>query len=258
MAILLSQQQNGTAILTLNRPEVHNALSGELAELLSASLIELGSRRDTRVIIIAGAGDRAFCSGIDLKERREFSPEQKWEQRNKAWRVSQILWQLPQPVIAAIHGWCIGGGFELALFCDLRIASEDAVFGFSELTLGSMPGSGGPILLPRLIGDARAKRLFFTGRRINAHEAYALGVVDYVVSKNELTERALAVAEEIKGAAPLSLAAVKKLLNLGHELSFEAASQLADALHRLLGSTQDAEEGLKAFFEKRKPIFRGD
>lgn len=258
MPVLLKEERDGVLILTLNRPDVRNALSGELATKLAESLAETASRRDIRVIIITGSGEKAFSAGTDLKERRDFTAEQKWQQRNKGWRVNQLLWHQPQPVLAAIQGWCIGGGFELALFCDLRLASKEAIFGFSELTLGSMPGAGGTILLPRLVGAASAKDLFFTGRRINADEALGMGLVQYIFSKDELMDKALDLAEQIKGAAPLSIAAVKKVVNLGGELGFEGASALAEALHRPLGATRDAEEGLKAFFEKRKAIFRGE
>ena len=258
MSILLTEERDGTLLLTLNRPEVHNALSGDLAEALAAHLSDAARRSDVQVIVITGAGERAFCAGTDLKERRDFTAEQKWEQRCKGWRVNEILWRQPQAVIAAIHGWCFGGGLELALFCDLRLATEEAVFAFPELGLGSMPGSGGPILLPRLVGAARAKELLFTRRRISATEAREYGMAGRVVAKGELLPQALALAEEIKGSAPLSVKAVKQLIDLGHELTFEAAVRLSEALHRPLGETKDAEEGLKAFFEKRKPVFRGE
>jgi enoyl-CoA hydratase/carnithine racemase len=142
MSIVLAEERNQTLLLTLNRPDARNAISSDLAELLTQHLRSVADRRDIRAIIITGAGDQAFSAGTDLKERRTLSPDQKWAQRTKGWDLNQAIWHQPQPVIAAVNGWCLGGGFELALFCDLRVASESAVFAFPEMTLGAFPGSG--------------------------------------------------------------------------------------------------------------------
>lgn len=258
MAILEYEERDDVALLTLNRPEVHNAISSALADAMAERLETLGKRRNIRALIVTGAGDRAFSAGTDLKERRLLDAEGKWEQRTRGWRVNRSIRALPQPVIAAIHGWCLGGGFELALFCDFRIATEQAVFGFPEMTLGAYPGSGGPIMLPRLIGRARAKDLLFTGRRIGAVEAERLGVVGQIVPREELLSRAFALAEGFKATSPLGLAAVKQLVDEGADLDFEAASALNDRLRRPLEATRDYEEGIRAFFEKRAPHFRGE
>lgn len=258
MSILLTEERDGVMLITLNRPESHNALSSELALSLAEQLERIGERRDLRAVVITGAGDRAFCAGADLKERRNLTPDEKWAQRSKLWRVNQLMWRLPQPVIAAIHGWCLGGGFELALFSDLRVASEEAEFSFPEMTLGAYPGAGAAIALPRLIGSARAKDLFFTARRLSAREALKLGVVEWVVPRERLLEKAFAIAEQIKGTSPLGVAGIKQMVNLGADLSFDAAVELNEALRRPLEATKDYEEGIKAFFEKRKPVFRGE
>ena len=258
MPILLSEERDRTLLLTLNRPEAHNALSSGLALQLAAKLEEVAERREIRSVIVTGAGERAFCAGTDLKERRGLDADGKWAQRTRGWRVNQLIWNLPQPVIAAIRGWCMGGGLELALFCDLRVASEDAVFSFPEMTLGAFPGSGATIALPRLIGRARAKELFFTARRVGAAEALELGLVERVVPKDSVLDTAFEIAEQIKGTAPLGVAATKRMVNVGADQGFDAAVALNEALRRPLESSRDYEEGLAAFFEKRKPVFRGE
>ena len=137
MAVLLTEQKGSALVLTLNRPEVMNALSSELAQNLLAAVQSAGERREVRAIVISGAGDKAFCAGTDLKQRRDLTPDEKWAQSRTLWDVNQAIWNSPKAVIAAIGGWCLGGGFELALYCDLRIAAEDARFGWPEMTLGA-------------------------------------------------------------------------------------------------------------------------
>jgi len=258
MDILLNEERDGVLILTLNRPDSRNALSSALAERLLEVLQATAERRDIRVIVLRGAGDDAFCAGTDLKERRDLSPDGKWAQRTRGWHVNQFIWRMPQPVISLIHGWCLGGGFELALACDLRVAAPDAVFSFPEMTLGAYPGSGAAMMLPRLIGRARAKDLFFTARRVKAAEALELGIVQWVVPREQLLDKAFELAAQIRQTSPLGVGAVKRMVNLGTDLSFEAAADLNDALRRPLEATKDYEEGIRAFFEKRKPVFRGE
>jgi enoyl-CoA hydratase/carnithine racemase len=257
MSILLYEERDGTALLTLNRPDAHNAISSALADAVAERLEAIAARRDIRGVVVTGAGGKAFSAGTDLKERRHLDADGKWEQRTRGWRVNRMLWSLPQPVIAAIRGWCLGGGFELALFCDLRVASEDAVFSFPEMTLGAYPGSGAAIALPRLIGRGRAKELFFTARRVAADEALRLGIVEWVLPGHQVLDKALALAEAVKATSPLGVAAVKRMVNEGSDLDFEAACALNDELRRPLEGTADYEEGIRAFFEKRKPVFRG-
>jgi enoyl-CoA hydratase/carnithine racemase len=177
MPVLLQEEREGVLLLTLNRPQALNALSTELAVALLRAVEAVKLRRDVRALIVAGAGVRAFCAGADLRERRGLNADGKWAQNRRLWEVNEALWTLPQAVIAAIHGWCLGGGFELALFCDLRIATRAAVFSFPEMTLGTYPGAGGAIALPRLIGLGRAKEILFTARRISVaswKERYAI------------------------------------------------------------------------------------
>jgi enoyl-CoA hydratase/carnithine racemase len=258
MPSLLQEERDGLLLLTLNRPEALNALSNELATTLLAAVKAAETRRDIRALIITGAGERAFCARADLRERSGLSPDEKWAQRTRLWKVNEALWNMPQPVIAAIHGWCLGGGFELALFSDLRIATPQAVFSFPEMTLGAYPGAGAAIALPRLIGPGRAKDIFFTARRVKADEALALGIVERVVPREELLATAIEIGSQIKTCAPLGLAGVKQMVNLGTDLAFGDAVALNDKLRRPLEATKDYEEGIRAFFEKRPAKFTGE
>jgi enoyl-CoA hydratase len=257
MGILLEAESDGVITLTLNRPQAMNALSSELSSLLRGKIEEIGKRQDIRVVIITGAGDRAFCAGADLKERRELDADQKWQQRTRGWEVNEAIWRMPQPVIAAIQGFCLGGGFELALYCDLRIAAENAIFSFPEMTLGAYPGAGAAVVLPRLIGRGRAKELFFTARKIKADEALALGIVEHVVANGAVLEKANQIAAEIKKSSPLGVAGIKQMVNFGADLPFEQANALNDELRRPLEATEDYLEGISAFFEKRPARFVG-
>ena len=258
MAVLLTKQEGNALFLTLNRPEVMNALSSELAWELLAAVQAAGERRDVRTIVISGAGEKAFCAGTDLKQRRDLTPDEKWAQSRMLWNVNQEIWNSPKAVIAAIGGWCLGGGFELALYCDLRIAADDARFGWPEMTLGAYPGGGAAVMLPRIIGRAKAKELFFTAKRIGAVEALALGIVERVVPRAQLHTMALEFAREMDGTSPLGLAAVKQSINLGSDLPLAEAAELDQTLRRPLEATRDYEEGIRAHFEKRKPVFRGE
>lgn len=258
MAILLSELKGKALVLTLNRPEVLNALSSELSQELLATVQLANERRDVRTIIITGAGDRAFSAGTDLKQRRTLSPDGKWAQSGTTRDLNQALMDSPKAVIAAIGGWCLGGGFELALYCDLRIAADDARFGWPEMTLGAYPGGGAAVMLPRIIGRAKAKELFFTARRISAAQALQLGVVECVVPRPELLNTALAYAADIESTSPLGLAAVKQSVNQGADLSIQDAAKFDQRLRRPLEATRDYEEGINAHFEKRKPVFRGE
>jgi len=251
MSILLQEENDGVVTLTLNRPEVLNTLSSELSSKLHGAIQEVGKRSDVRVVIITGAGDRAFCAGADLKERRNLNADEKWQQRTRIWEAAEAIWRLPQPVIAAVHGHCLGGGFELALYCDLRVAADNTVFSFPEMTLGAYPGAGAAVVLPRLIGRGRAKEIFFTARRVKADEALSLGLVEHVVPRGKILSKANEIAVEIKKSSPLGVARVKQMVNFGADLEFEEANALNDKLRRPLEGTEDYLEGIAAFFEKR-------
>lgn len=256
--ILTISQQGPVRILTLNRPEAMNALSSALATRLLEEVRAAEADTETRVVVVTGAGDKAFCAGADLKERRDMTADEKWAQATSLWRVNEAIWRSPKAFVAAVNGWCVGGGFELALYCDLRIASDQARFGFPEMTLGAFPGAGGAVILPRLIGRAAARPFFYMARQVGSDEALRLGILEAVVKREELLSAAIELAQKIADStSPLGFAGAKQLLNAGADLPFEAAAELNQTLRRPLEATADYEEGLRAHFEKRKPRFIG-
>jgi enoyl-CoA hydratase/carnithine racemase len=258
MTNVTTERRGSACVLTLNRPEALNALTSEMVQALLSEIEALDAQPDVRAIVIAGAGEKAFCAGIDLKQRSSLSARDKMAQSGAVLRLNQAVWSSPKPVIAAIGGWCMGAGLELALHCDLRIAAEDARFAFPEMTLGAYPGGGGAVMLPRLVGRARAKEFLFSARRPTAADALAIGLVEKVVPRANLMDAALAVAADLDATAPLAIAALKKSINQGMEAPLQVAFELDQALRRPLDATRDYEEGIKAHLEKRKPQFRGE
>lgn len=254
----MEEARGSALVLTLNRPESRNALSTELVQALLQAVDRSRERKDVRALVITGAGDKAFSAGTDLKERRTLSQAQKAAQSQLLLTLSEAIWDHPRPVIAAVGGYCLGGGAELAMACDLRIAADDVVFGFPEMTLGVYPGSGGPVTLSRLVGATRAKDLLFTARRFGAAEAQAIGLVERVVPSAGLLEAAIAWAAEMEATSPLALAALKKSINEGMSLSFKEAAALDQRIRRPLDASKDNEEGMRAHFEKRRPRFTGE
>lgn len=256
--ILITEDRDAARVLTMNRPQSLNALSTGLVQALLDAIRDVQSDRRVRAVIIAGAGDRAFSAGTDLKERATLTRVQKAAQSQLLLTLSEAIWSSPKPVIAAVHGWCLGGGSELALACDLRIAADDARFGFPEMTLGAYPGSGGPVTLPRLVGAARAKEILFTARRFDAREAEAMGIVQRVVSRDRLMNEALQWVARMQTTSPLALAALKQSINQGMSLPLQEAAALDQSLRRPLDTTRDYAEGMQAHFEKRMPNFIGE
>lgn len=257
MTILRVERQGSAVHLVLNRPEARNALSSALAEATTAEVAAAIADGACRSIVIRGAGG-SFCAGTDLKERRALDADGKWAQSRRLWALVRAILDSPKPVVAAIDGWCLGGGFELALACDLRIATEAAAFGFPEMTLGAYPGGGGAVLLPRLVGIAAAKRLLFARRRISGQEAQAIGAVDWLEADAGGMDRRIAeVAAEIEARSPLALAALKPVLRAAVDLPLDDAFAFDMEHRRPLEGTRDYQEGLAAFFEKRTPRFTG-
>jgi methylglutaconyl-CoA hydratase len=257
-APLLLDVQDGLATLTLNRPAALNALSRALAADLLATLRDLAVRPELRVVVVRGAGERAFCTGADLKERATLTPDERGAHTALIRAAAEALAALPVPTIAALRGYTLAGGLELALACDIRLAADDTVCGLTEVLIGIFPGAGGPVRLPRVVGPGKARELIFSGRRIDAAEALACGLVERVVPAAELGTAALALAGQIRDAAPLAVRAVKQVLDFALDLPIPEALERAETLRRPLDTTRDYTEGLAAFAERRRPRFTGE
>lgn len=252
-------EMDGVAVLTLNRPQSLNALSKALVEQLEDSLRSIGRRQDIRVVIIVGAGERAFSVGMDLKERRDLTAAEKWRQSEPLRRACDLIWHMPQPVIAAIRGWCLGGGFELAINCDLRVGGPSAIFAWPEMQLGAFPGGSAAVIFPRIVGRSFAKQMFLTARRVKAEEALERGILDFLTSEEAVFGRAQQLAQEIiTNSSPLGCAAVKQMTNRAADMSVGDAHLLNVALRAPLDATRDYEEGMAAFFQKRPPVWKGE
>ncbi|CAL9511779.1 Short-chain-enoyl-CoA hydratase [Streptomyces sp. enrichment culture] len=246
------------AELALDRPKAMNAVSTEMARSLAAACAALGGNRSVRAVVLTSTHERAFCVGADLKERNSFSDADLLRQRPVARAAYTGVLELPVPAIAAVHGFALGGGFELALSCDLIVADRTAVVGLPEVSVGVIPGGGGTQLLPRRVGAARAAELVFTARRVQAAEAAELGLVDRLVEEGRDREEALALASRIAAHSPVGLRAAKKALRLGHGLDLRAGLEVEDAAWRAVAFSGDRAEGVAAFNEKRAPRWPGE
>ena len=246
------------ATVTLNRPEALNAIDPETASQLHEAWREISARDDVRVGIIIGAGERAFCAGADLKKTMpptESFAELHFGSRHDEPQFSML--QTHKPLIAAINGIAFGGGLELAMLCDIRIAASTAMFAFPEVSLGSIPGGGGTQRIVRAIGQSDAMLMLLTGDRIDAQEALRIGLVSRVVAPGDLAETARSIACRIASNAPLAVVAAKKLAQIGGELSLAAGLELEQQSFGNLRNSEDRIEGRRAFAEKRKPNFKG-
>ncbi len=245
------------AVLTLSRPATRNAINRAMAAELREACEMLAEDKLLRVLVVTGAGDRAFSAGADLVERRELGPEARGEHTAEVEAAAEALADVPVPTIAAVRGYALGGGAELAIACDLRVAGTDAVFGFPEVQIGVFPGAGGVRRLPPLVGLGAARNLLYTGRRIEASEAARIGLVDRVVAPAMVVEDALGLARAIADNAPLAVRAVKRALRECSDSSPGTARRRVNDLRRTLDQTADYGEGLAAFAEKRRPRFSG-
>ncbi|WP_445395494.1 enoyl-CoA hydratase/isomerase family protein [Streptomyces sp. LE64] len=246
------------AELRLDRPQAMNAVSTELARGLAAACTALGSDPGVRAVVVTSSHPRAFCVGADLKERNSFTDRDLRRQRPVGRAAYTAVLDLPVPAVAAVHGYALGGGFEIALSCDLIVADPTAVVGLPEVTVGVIPGGGGTQLLPRRVGAARAAELIFTGRRVPAVEAQALGLVDLLVEEGGDRTEALALAGRIAANSPVGLRAAKRALRLGHGLDLRAGLEVEDAAWSTVAFSGDRAEGIAAFNEKRAPNWPGE
>jgi enoyl-CoA hydratase/carnithine racemase len=250
------ERRAGVAWITLNRPAAVNAINDAIRGSLPALLQELGADSDTRVIVVKGAGERGFCAGADLKERPADDNPLAAAVLGARSSWIEAFDRVSKPVIAAIHGFCLGGGLEIALACDLRVASSDAVFGLPETGLGLIPGGGGTQRLPRLIGLGRALDLLVTGDRIDAAEAYRIGLITRLsADRAALAVEVTALAERIAARPPLATTFVKEAATVGIQLDLPAGLRLERALFTMLLSSDERREARVAFQEKRPPNF---
>lgn len=250
--------ENGLAVMVINRPQALNALNSETIQQMSQALDEIEADPAHRVLLITGSGDKAFVAGADIRELKECATPEQGEAASQL--GSQLFRRLENSrliVMAGVNGFALGGGMELALACDFRIASERAVFGLPEVGLGIIPGYGGTQRLPRLIGRGLAVELISTGRKIEAGYAMHIGLVNRVVPSAELLNTCRQLAQDILAQAPLAVAAAKKALNQGMDGDLESGLKIESAEFGKLCASQDMHEGMAAFVEKRAAQFQG-
>ena len=256
--VLSVEQKNGIAVLTLNRPEVMNSLNFTLLHALKEQIERLRFMRDVRVVIITAAGEKAFCAGADLKERATLPPEKVREYIFTIRNLFTSIEELNKPVIAAVNGIALGGGTELSLACDIRIAATSATMGLTETRLAIIPGAGGTQRLPRLVGRGKAKELIFTGQRISAEEALKIGLVNKVCDQKDLLDECKKMAAMICEAGPVAIEQAKYAINRGLETDIHTGLAIESNAYWVCIPTKDRLEGLAAFKEKRKPNYIGE
>ncbi|MCM3669377.1 enoyl-CoA hydratase [Mesobacillus maritimus] len=255
--VKLEKRSDGVAIVTLNRPEAANALSKKMLIDFQSILAELKLDNEVRVVILTGAGDKAFCAGADLKERRGMTDTEAIQTVRLIGATITEVEALPQPVIAAINGVAFGGGLELALACDLRVGANEAKVGLTETSLAIIPGAGGTQRLPRLIGPGKAKELIYTAQRLTAEEAETIGILEYAVPWAQLMDKAVKLAKAMAKNGPLALVQAKKAINKGLEVDLATGLKIEELAYDVLIPTEDRIEGLTAFAEKRPPEYKG-
>jgi len=258
---IIYEVKNQIAWLTFNRPESMNAINRQMARDIIEACRQTEEDNNIRIAIFTGAGERAFSAGMDLKERAEtgFSPIERRNQKltQTIHTQSRAIAAMTKPTIAAIRGYCVGGGLEMALACDLRVAAQDAKLGLTEVLRGLIPGAGGTQRLPRAIGVTKALELCLTGDTVSGSEAQKLGLVNTAVPGNELLQAAENLANRILKGAPMSVAFIKEAIKKGIELPLEEGLRLEADLSALVGITEDSKEGPRAFAEKRAPVWKG-
>ena len=242
------------AIVRLSYPEKLNIIGPDMLEQLRNVFLSLKKNDIIRVIIVTGEG-KAFAAGADIKKMSTFSPLEAREFAENGQKLLDFIEQMEKPVIAAINGYALGGGCELAMACDIRIASKSAKIGQPEVRLGLIPGFAGTQRMLRLLGPGMAKKLIFTGEQVSAEEALRIGLVDVVVEDDKLMEEAKSLAKKILGSGPKAIALAKAVINMGKDASFTSSTAHEREAFALLFSTEETKEGLKAFLEKRKPAW---
>jgi len=254
---VIYEKSERIATITLNRPEALNAFNKDVVEEILKALEDAKNDEKIRVVILTGAGEKAFSAGADIKTMKGFDALKARELSLMGEKLCSAIENFEKPVIAAINGYALGGGLEVAMACDLRIASDKAKMGQTEINIGLIPGWGGTQRLTRLIGKTKAKELVFTGKMIDAKTAEQLGLVNMVVPADQFREAVRKFAMELAEKAPVALRIAKALINKGADMSLDAAIALEREGFGVVGSTEDLQEGVSAFIEKRKPVFKG-
>ena len=245
------------AIVTINRPEALNALNSRVLQELTMAFEHLAGAHDVGAIILTGAGDKAFVAGADIKEMVSKSGLEMERFSEAGRRLGDLMGSCNKPILAAINGYALGGGCELALACDIRLASDRAKIGQAEINIGIIPGFGGSQRLPRLVGAGWAAEMLFTGDAIDAATAERIGLVNRVVPHENLLEEAKALAQRILSKSPVAVGLAKACLRAAQEMSLSAGLSYETAAFGVVGATQDKVEGMTAFIEKRKPVWKG-
>ncbi len=257
---LLYSVENGVATVTLNRPDRMNTLGGSMKQdLWHVFTDRMLNDRSIRCVILTGVGDRAFCAGADIKERagNRPPPAEYFARQKFTHELTRTIENFERPVIAAVNGVALGGGMEIALCADIRIAADHARFGLPEVKLGVLPAAGGTQRMPRLVGESKAKELMYTGRMMGAQEALDCGLVSQIAAQADLMETAMTLAREIADKPPLSVAFIKNAINTGMQVGMDAGLEYERLGAAMLIDSDDRKEGMAAFLEKRQPNFTG-
>ena len=254
---LLLERDGASAVITINRPKVLNALNTQTIDELRRAILDLKQDAAVRAVILTGAGEKSFVAGADINELAVQSPTGGREHALTGQHVFDLVENMGKPVIAAINGYALGGGCELAMACTLRIAADTAKIGQPEIALGLIPGYAGTQRLPRLVGKGRAMEMVLTGTPIGAEEAQRIGLVNRVVPAAQLMAEAKKLAAQLAASAPIAMRYIVNAISKGVEMSFAEACQYEAALFGLVASTEDMREGTAAFLEKRKAAFKG-
>ncbi len=255
--LVLLEVNDGIGAVTINRPKQLNALNADLLKSLAKVLARCGESDEVGVVVITGAGDKSFVAGADIAAMKEMSPSQALEFARLGQGVFSMIERLPKAVIAAVNGYALGGGTELAISCDIILASEKARFGTPEVNLGVFPGFGGTQRLTRLLGKARAKEVVFSGEMFDAARALAIGLINRVCTPEELMDEALNLAKTILTKGPVAVGLAKQSIESGYDMDLDKALFLERTLFAQCFDTEDQKEGMSAFIEKRDPKFKG-